>query len=626
MAIVSAPSARRLPVGAEVVEGGTHFRVWAPRRNRVEVAIEGGVTQPLERGAGGYFSAFVSGVRAGARYRFRLDGGDPGWPDPASRFQPEGPQGPSQVVAPSAFRWTDAEWRGIELPGQVLYELHVGTFTPAGTWAAAAAELEHLREVCTTIEMMPVGDFAGTFGWGYDVVDFFAPTRLYGTPDDLRAFVDRAHALGIGVILDVVYNHVGPSGSVLHEYSDTYFTDRHKTDWGPAVNFDGAGSEGVREFVLANAAYWIDEFHFDGLRLDATQSIFDGSTPHVLTEIGQRVRGAAGAKKAIVVIENEPQDTRLLQPIERGGYALDAAWNDDFHHSAIVALTGHAEAYFSDHRGAPQELLSAIKYGFLFQGQVYTWQHARRGTSTRGLRPECFVAFLENHDQIGNSTFGRRLKGRGHPGRVRALTALTMLGPGTPMLFQGQEFGTSTPFLFFADHQAELAAAVRRGRADFLGQFPSVSTSEPRPRLEDPADRATFVACKLDPTERHRNVEAAALHRDLFALRRNDATVRSQGAHGIDGAVLASHALVIRLSGENELADRLLVVNLGSDLSLRSAPEPLLAPPRSGQRWVPLWSSEDPRYGGDGMPPLDTDEGWRIKGESATLLVPASRV
>ena len=622
VAIVSSPGRRRLPVGAEVSTNGVHFRVWAPRRNSVEVVIDRGATTSLEREAGGYFGAWVSGVRAGDRYRFRLDGGDRLLADPASRFQPEGPDGPSQVVAPSAFGWTDADWRGVALRGQILYELHVGTFTPEGTWAAAGAQLEHLRGVCTVIEMMPVGDFAGTFGWGYDVVDFFAPTRLYGTPDDLRGFVDRAHALGIGVILDVVYNHVGPSGSVLQEFSDTYFTDKHKTDWGPAVNYDGPGSEGVREFFLANAAYWIDEFHFDGLRLDATQSIFDESTPHVLTEIGRRVRDASGGRKTLVVAENEPQDARLLRPVEEQGHGLDAAWNDDFHHSAVVALTGQSEAYFSDHRGSPQELVSAVKYGFLFQGQVYSWQRARRGASTRGLAPERFITFLENHDQVANTAFGKRLRSRGHPGRVRALTALTMLGPGTPMLFQGQEFASSAPFLFFAAHEGDLGAAVRSGRAEFLGQFLSVSTGDPRPELDDPARAATFVKCKLDPVERDRNVEALALHRDLVGLRRGDATVRSQGAHGLDGAVLGSSALVIRFFGERAIDDRLLVVNLGSDLRFVPAPEPLLAPPPSGLCWSLLWSSEDPRYGGDGMPPLDTDDGWRIKGESATLLAP----
>jgi maltooligosyltrehalose trehalohydrolase len=611
--------ARRFPVGAEVSPEGAHFRVWAPRCKRVDVVIEGGATHRLEDETRGYRSAFVRGARAGDRYRFRLDEGDRLVPDPASRFQPNGPNGASQLVAASDFRWTDAEWPGIELKGQIIYEMHVGTFTREGTWAAAASELENLRGLCTTIEMMPVGDFAGTFGWGYDVVDFFAPTRLYGTPDDLRSFVDRAHALGFGVVLDVVYNHVGPSGCFLGEFSDTYFTDRYKTDWGAAINYDGPGSEGVREFFLANSEYWIDEFRFDGLRLDATQNIYDETNPHVLTEIGRRVRAAARGRKTIVIVENEPQDTRLLRAAERGGYGLDAAWNDDFHHSALVALTGQSEAYLGDYRGSAQELVSAVKRGYLFQGQTYTWQKARRGTSTRGMSPESFVTFLENHDQVANSARGRRLSARTHPGRLRALTALVMLGPGTPMLFQGQEFASSAPFEFFADHEGDLAAAVRAGRAEFLCQFPSIATDEMRATLDDPGARSTFEKCKLDPAERERNVGALALHRDLVAIRADDPTVRSQGAHGVDGAVLGPSAFVVRLFGETELADRLLVVNLGNDLRLVPAPEPLLAPPASA-RWSLVWSSEHPRYGGDGVSPPDTDDGWRIRGESAALL------
>jgi maltooligosyltrehalose trehalohydrolase len=611
--------ARRFPVGAEVSPEGAHFRVWAPRCKRVDVVIEGGAAHRLQDETGGYRSAFVRGARAGDRYRFRLDEGDRLVPDPASRFQPNGPNGASQLVSPSDFQWTDAEWAGIELKGQIIYEMHVGTFTREGTWAAAASELENLRGLCTTIEMMPIGDFAGTFGWGYDVVDFFAPTRLYGTPDDLRAFVDRAHALGFGVVLDVVYNHVGPSGCFLGEFSDTYFTDRYKTDWGAAINYDGPGSEGVREFFLANSEYWIEEFRFDGLRLDATQNIYDETKPHVLSEIGRRVRSAARGRKTIVVAENEPQDTRLLHAVERGGYGLDAAWNDDFHHSALVALTGQTEAYLDDYRGSAQELVSAVKRGFLFQGQRYAWQKARRGTSTRGIAPERFVTFLENHDQVANSARGWRLTARTHPGRLRALTALVMLAPGTPMLFQGQEFASSAPFEFFADHEGDLAAAVRAGRAKFLCQFPSVATDEMRATLDDPGARSTFEKCKLDPAERERNVGALALHRDLVALRHDDPTVRSQGAHGVDGAVLGPSAFVIRLFGETELADRLLVVNLGGDLTLVPAPEPLLAPPAAAC-WSLVWSSEHPRYGGHGVSPPDTDDGWRIRGESASLL------
>jgi maltooligosyltrehalose trehalohydrolase len=614
---------RRLPVGAEVVAGGTHFRVWAPRRHGVEVVVQNGPTRALEEEPGGYFSALVERVGAGARYRFRLDGRDEVYPDPASRSQPEGPHEASEVVDPSRFRWTDGHWPGIDLRGQVIYEMHVGTFTREGTWAAATAELEKLRGVCTTVEMMPVAEFGGSFGWGYDGVDLFAPTHLYGAPDDLRAFVDRAHGLGLGVILDVVYNHLGPDGNYLQQFSTTYFTERHATEWGAAINYDGEGNEGVREFFLANAGYWIDEFRFDGLRLDATQNIYDDSVPHVLSEIGDRVRASARPRSALVVVENEAQDARLVRRLDQGGYGLDAAWNDDFHHSAVVALTGRTQAYFSDHRGTPQEFVSAAKYGYLFQGQRYSWQKKGRGTSTRGLAPERFVTFVENHDQIANSARGQRLPARVHAGRLRAIKALVMLSPGTPMLFQGEEFASSAPFLYFADHAPELAAAVRRGRTEFLAQFPSMALAEVRATLDDPSDLATFVKCKLDASERERNAGALAFHRDLFALRRTDPTVRAQGQRGYDGAVLGLCAFALRLFGERDAEDRLLIVNLGGDLRLIPAPEPLLAPPQ-GTRWSVLWSSEDPRYGGDGMPPPDTDDGWNLSGESAALLAPGT--
>ncbi len=351
----TAVPSRRLPVGAEVLEGGVHFRVWAPRRERRRrPLIDGRSDAPLEPEADGYFSAVVPGAKADARYKLRLDGGDL-YPDPASRGQPEGPHGPSQVVDPSRFRWTDGAWPGVSLEGQVIYEMHVGTFTSGGTWRSAAAALERLRGVCSVIEMMPIAEFSGDFGWGYDGVDLFAPTRLYGTPDDLRAFVDRAHALGFGVILDVVYNHVGPDGAYLAQFSDSYFTDRHSTGWGKAINYDGPGSRGVREFFVANAGYWIDEYHFDGLRLDATDSIFDDSSPHVLEEVGKRVRASASGRRTIVVAENEPQHTRLIRPSR--SRRLRPRWRLERRRAPLgVARGTHRpapKAYFSDYRGTP---------------------------------------------------------------------------------------------------------------------------------------------------------------------------------------------------------------------------------------------------------------------------------
>jgi maltooligosyltrehalose trehalohydrolase len=613
---------RRLPVGAEILPSGeAHFRVWAPRRRSVEVTLESGDT-PLSAEGGGYFSGTVREARAGTLYKYRLDGGE-SFPDPASRFQPEGPHGPSQVIDPAAYAWRVHVGKGLSLPGQILYEMHVGTFTTEGTWDAARRELPALRELgATVVEVMPVADFAGGFGWGYDGVDLFAPTRLYGPPDAMRAFVDDVHGQGMGVILDVVYNHLGPEGNYLPQFSERYFTDTYGTEWGQPFNYDGEDSAPVREFIVANAAYWIAEFRLDGLRLDATQSMHDASPEHVLAAIAREARRAAGGRSVILVAENEPQETRLVRPPQEGGYGIDALWNDDFHHSAMVALTGRREAYYTDYRGAPQELISAMKYGCLYQGQRYRWQGKRRGTSTLGLSRPAFVTFIQNHDQVANSARGLRGHALTSPGRWRALTALMLLAPGTPMLFQGQEHSSSKPFLFFADHQGDLSTAVRAGRRNFLSQFRSLALPEWSTSVPDPSDPATFESCRLDHAERDRHPEAWALHRDLLRLRREDAVLSGQGEHGLDGAVLGARAFVVRFFGPSG-DDRLLVVNLGAEEHLSPAPEPLLAPP-DGRLWTVRWSSEARAYGGSGTFPPDSADGWRLPGEAAVLLAPSS--
>jgi maltooligosyltrehalose trehalohydrolase len=620
---------RRLPVGAEVLpRGGVHFRVWAPACQRPAVVLEGGgefgttgQTVVLQPEGNGYFSNCVASAGAGTLYRYQLDGRDMSYPDPASRFQPDGPHGPSQVIDPGVFRWTDETWPGVRLEGQVIYELHLGTFTREGTWQAACRELAELAQAgVTLIEVMPVAEFAGRFGWGYDGVDLFAPSHLYGTPDDCRRFVDRAHALGLGVILDVVYNHVGPDGNYLECFAAAYFTDRYSTEWGKAINFDGQSAGPVREFFLANAGYWIDEFHFDGLRLDATQNIYDQSPEHILSALARRVREAARGRSTLIVAENESQQTKLVRPPTQGGYGLDALWNDDFHHSAVVALTGHNEAYYTDYHGTPQEFISALKWGYLYQGQRYKWQKQRRGTPTFGLKPATFVTFIQNHDQIANSSSGKRCHQLTSPGRYRAITAVMLLGPGTPMLFQGQEFGASSPFYFFADHHQGLAPLVRRGRAEFLRQFPSIARPETQSRLPNPSDPRTFERSKLDLSERQRHTETYTLHKDLLKLRRQDAVLRTQRPAGVDGAVLGGQAFVLRFFAEDG-HDRLLLVNLGRDLHFDPAPEPLLAPPEH-MSWQTLWSSEDPCYGGGGTPPLETEDNWHIPGEAAVVLLP----
>jgi maltooligosyltrehalose trehalohydrolase len=351
----------------------------------------------------------------------------------------------------------------------VIYELHVGAFTQQGTLAAAARVLAALADLgVTAIEVMPIADFAGRFGWEYDGVNLSAPTRLYGEPDDLRRLVDSAHHLGLGVILDVVYDHL----------------------WGQAVNFDGSDAGPVREFFATNAGYRIDEFHLDGLRLDATQQMFDSSSEHILSVITRRVREAARGRATFVVAENERQQAKLARAGSTGGYGLDALWKDDFHHAARVATTGNRAAYYSDYLGHPQELVSAVKCGYLYQGQPSSWQKAPRGTASRDLAPRVFVNYLQNHDQVANSGRGDRVHRLTSPGRLKAMTAVLLLTPATPLLFMGQEFAATAPFLYFADHRDELAAAVREGQLEYLRQFPSLATVEMRHHIPDPTSTA----------------------------------------------------------------------------------------------------------------------------------------
>jgi maltooligosyltrehalose trehalohydrolase len=627
--------ARRLPIGAEpIAGGGVHFRVGAPKHRAVAVVLEAGPGAPgevtLTADGDGYFAGTATSAAPGTRYRFRLGGTDGDLlPDPASRYQPEGPRGPSEVIDASAFRWTDQAWRGAEsIEGHVLYELHIGTFTPEGTWAAAEQQLPYLAGLgVTALEVMPLAEFAGNFGWGYDGVNLFAPYHVYGAPDDVRHFIDRAHALGLAVLLDVVYNHFGPDSSLLKPYSDDYVSTRHVNDWGEAVNFDGPRCGLVREFVLANVAYWIEEFHFDGMRVDATQSYFDTGPEHILKAIARTMRVAAGDRRVLVVGENEPQSARLLRGEDRGGFGFDMLWSDDFHHSAKVAATGSREGYYGDYLGSPQELLSSVKHGWLYQGQWNLREKKRRGSPAWDIPPPAFIHFLQNHDQIGNSARGERVHALTSPGRFRALTALQLLGPATPMLFQGQEFAASSPFLYFADQPPEIAEVTHRGRRKFLEQFPSLATAEMQARLPHSGSIETFERAKLDLAERHAgaHAEALLLHRDLLRLRRDDPTIRAGRRRGaVDGAVLGPEALIVRwFDPEGRCDDRLLLINLGVELHLPVATEPLLAAPE-GRRWRVYWSSEDPRYGGHGTAePESEGQNWRLAAHAAVLLAPA---
>jgi maltooligosyltrehalose trehalohydrolase len=565
----------------------------------------------------GYFSGLVPIATAGMLYRYRLDNGD-AYPDPCSRYQPQGPHGPSLIVDPSTYAWRYPDWQGVRMQGQVIYELHVGTFTPEGTLDATIAQLDELKDCgVTVIELMPLAEFPGRWNWGYDGVDLFAPAHVYGDPDALKRFVDAAHERGLGVILDVVYNHFGPDGNYLPAFSDLYLTDRHPNEWGQAINFDGQGSGPVREFFIQNACYWITEFKLDGLRLDAVHAIYDDSPVHVLAELSRQARVAAGARSIVLIAECESQLITTIQSIEHGGWGLDGVWSDDFHHISRVALTGRGQAYYSDYRGTAQELLSVIKRGFVYQGQRYQWQKKPRGTVVKNEPASGFVFYLQNHDQVANHLHGDRIHALASHARYRAIAALLLLAPETPMLFMGQEFGASNPFLFFADHHSDLAAKVYEGRKKFLAEFPEYATPEAQAAVPDPADEATFQRSCLDLSERRRNAPIYRLHKDLLRLRRDDAILTRQDRRSLDGATLSPQALVLRYMGPAD-DDRLLVVNLGPDLNFMPAPEPLLAPVRDGS-WTLQWSSEHPLYGGPGIVNPLSEQGWRIPSATATV-------
>lgn len=608
--------------GASLLEDGlAAFRVWAPSATRVRVVIDGG-EHDLELLGDGFYCG-TAPAAAGSRYGFRLGDDERVLPDPASRFQPDGVDGLSEVVDSRGFKWTDQDWRGHPVDRHVVYELHCGTFTSDGTWRAALNELPALARLgVTTLQVMPVNTFGGHFGWGYDGVFWYAPHPAYGRPDDLRAFVDTAHHLGLAVVLDVVYNHVGPRGSVLRAFAPDYFAQGAPSEWGEALNYDGPQSGPVRRFVVDNAAYWMREFHFDGLRLDATQQIRDSSPVHVITEATCAARDAACHARPVVIAENEPQDVQLLQSPHLHGCGLDILYNDDFHHSTRVRLTGWRDAYYSDYAGTAQEWVSCVRHGFLFQGQFYAWQQQRRGTSSIGLDPWRLLCCLENHDQVANSDrAGRRLHVLTSPAQLRAMTALLLLGPWTPALFQGQEFGSSRPWLYFADHPGQLGLDVHEGRETFMQQFRRVRASHSQENVLPPNDPRAFEQCQLQrPAGGVEQSPMWRLHHDLLTLRRR----WYGGARPPTVDASAPSADLFLLHAWLEGDEYLLAVNLGADLDLARLSDPLVAPASQDRRWRLAWSSEAPAYGGSGGP-VPGEFQWVAAGHAATVLHASER-
>ena len=512
-----------------VGQGGVRVALWAPSAQDVTV-VRGdeatGLTHDeatgLARDGAGWHGGVVDGLGVGTRYGLRIGGETV--PDPASRSQPEGPGALSEIVDADRFAWSDAAWQGRPWHETVLYELHIGTFTAAGTFVAAIAHLPHLARLgVTMIELMPVGEFAGARNWGYDGVLPFAPFHGYGRPDDLKQLVDAAHAVGIAVVLDVVYNHFGPSENSIERYAPEFFTEKHKTPWGGAIDF---AQPAVRAYFIQNAVYWIEDFHLDGLRLDAVQAVFDDGPKHILDELAERVRGVAGGRHVHLMLENDNNDARWLER-DAGGKAghYDAQWNDDFHHVMRVLIAGRVDGYYRDYAVEPVARLGkALAEGFSYQGQDASIHRPglMRGTPSGHLPPVAFVNFLQNHDQVGNTPFGKRLCALASPAALRLAAAVLLLGPAVPMLFMGEEWAAAEPFDFFCDYDDELADAVRKGRQDEFKHLPEFSDPDQLRKLADPNAASTRDASVLDWTAPGRapHAEWLALHRALLAVRR----------------------------------------------------------------------------------------------------------
>ena len=548
----------RPSLGAWPVADGVQFQVWAPAAEAVELIFEGETSSrpaiKLEKSSTGMFKLKVAGLRPGAQYRYRIDGRGP-FPDPVSRFQPDGVHGPSEVIDPADFRWTDAGWKGVPPERLVIYELHVGTFTRAGTFAAAAEMLPKLANLgINCIELMPLADFPGQRGWGYDGVSLFAPARCYGRPDDLRHLVNTAHQLGIAVLLDVVYNHLGPDGNYLAQFSPFYFSTTHHTDWGTGPNFDGEHSREVRAFFIENALHWVHEYHFDGLRLDATHAILDDGEPNILAELKDRLHAAGEqlGRHVVVIAEDDRNLDILVRSRPERGFEMDAVWSDDLHHELHRAITGESDGYYADYTGTAPDIAETIRKGWFYCGQTMQSRSRPRGTDPTGIPPPKFVVCIQNHDQIGNRAFGERLNHEIDPSAYRAVSAILLTVPETPLLFMGQEWAASSPFLYFTDHNPELGALVTEGRRKEFGHFAAFSDPHIRSWIPDPQAASTFEASKLNWGEREKEPHAGMLrlYRDLLRLRATEPALQPGGSS--DAAAIAEGGVVLRRGGGGE--------------------------------------------------------------------------
>jgi maltooligosyltrehalose trehalohydrolase len=521
-----------LDLGANVSEGGVHFRVWAPKASSVSLVIIG-EKEPFAMNAEGrgYFSTFVQGLEPGRRYCYLLNEDRPR-PDPVSRFQPEGVHGPSEVIDPSQFKWGDQDWRGIPLEEMILYEIHTGTFTKEGTFEAIIPFIDYIKNDLgiTAIELMPVGQFPGERNWGYDGVYLYAPQNSYGGPMGLKHLINACHRKGLAVILDVVYNHLGPEGNYLGNYGP-YFTDRYKTPWGAAINFDGPESDEVRQFITDNALYWVTEYHIDGLRIDAVHGIFDFSARHILFDIRETVhRQAKRLNRPIAMIaESDLNDVRVIDPPKSGGYGFNAQWNDDFHHCLHTLLTGERNGYYQDF-GDFNQLAKALRKGFVYSGQYSPYRKRRHGSSSSHISPSKFFIFSQNHDQVGNRAKGDRLSTLVSFEALKLVAGMVLLSPNIPLLFMGEEYAEEAPFQYFVSHSDQaLIEAVRKGRSE---EFTAFQWSG---EIPDPQDEVTFLRSKINLDLRHegKNQTLLQFYETLITLRKELYTLSSPDKKGV---------------------------------------------------------------------------------------------
>jgi maltooligosyltrehalose trehalohydrolase len=580
---------------------GVRFRLWAPCATTIALQIRRGAgpaaSYQLPAGCrdAGCWELLVDDARAGDRYAYSIDGRDP-LPDPAGRFLPDGVHGWSEVIDPNAFPWTDAAWRGLDPRQAVIYELHVGTFTPEGTFAAAAAKLPLLRDLgVTAIELMPLADFPGRRNWGYDGAALFAPARVYGRPDDLRALVDAAHGLRLAVLIDVVYNHLGPEGAYLPSFAPPFLTAAHQTPWGDAVNLDDEGSAGVRALLMDNARHWIREYHADGLRLDAVHALIDTSRHPFVSELAAAVHQADG-RQTLAYAEDSRNLAYLVQDTASGGWGLDGVWADDFHHILRRMLAGDNRSYYIDYHGTAAELVDTLRHGWLYRGQRSRYTGASRGTSASAVEMRKAVVCVQNHDQVGNRALGDRLHHAIDPASWRAAVTLLLMAPMTPLLFMGQEWAASTPFQFFTDFEPDLGRRVVEGRRNEFRAFPEFATPDAAQRIPDPQSDGAFERSRLKWEERDEPPHATvlSLHRALLHLRAAHPALQGSDACSCEARESDHESLTLLRPGAE--CSFLIVVRLRGSGAVH-------APELAETAWRVVVDTEDSAYAIDSAAP-----------------------